>query len=86
MWTIAPVIATFAIAWGGFKILISGASPGQRNEGIGIIKKTLTGLLIIFSAWIIINELLLFFASSQTSGTAQIRNMPLPWNKVVCIK
>ncbi|MBI5913613.1 hypothetical protein HY839_04210 [Candidatus Azambacteria bacterium] len=79
--TIAPVLAVLAFALAGFKILTSGGSPGARQEGIKILRNTVIGLLIVFGAWIIINELLLFFAGTffTTSGG----NMP--WNEIICI-
>lgn len=77
---IAPSLAVLAFAWAGFKILISGGSPGKRQEGIKIIRDTVIGLLIVFGAWIIINELLLFFANSlyKTGGA-------MPWDTITCI-
>jgi len=74
MWELAPVFAILSISWGGFKILISGANPGLRQEGIRIIKNTLYGLLIVFGAWIIIDTLLHFFAN----GTFRV------WTDVKC--
>ncbi len=85
MWTIAPVIATFAIAWGGFNILISGASPSSRNKGIDTIKKTVIGLLILFSSWIVINELLLFFSAGNEDKTKPANILQNPWNEVTCL-
>lgn len=83
MWQVTPIIAIFALSWAGFKILISGPNPGLRNEGFGIMKKTLIGVLIVFSSWIIINEVLLFF--SGTSATAGVGGvLSNPWNAVSC--
>ncbi|MCR4323321.1 MAG: hypothetical protein NUV61_04520 [Candidatus Azambacteria bacterium] len=82
---IAPALAVLAFALAGFKILTSGGSPGARQEGIKIIRNTIIGLLIVFGAWIVINELLIFFAG--TGGTvAKIGGVPLPWNKIICIE
>lgn len=82
MWYIAPVVAVLAIGIAGFKILISGANPGQRADGYKIIKTTITGLAIMFAAWVVMNEALLFFTSSQMTGTATI--LTNPWNEVKC--
>lgn len=81
---IAPSIAVLAFALAGFKILISGGSPGQRQEGMKIIRNTVIGLLIVFGAWIIINELLLFFAGG-TTGTGEIAGLKMPWDTITCI-
>lgn len=80
--TIAPALAVLAFAMAGFKILTSGGSPGARQEGIKIIRNTIIGLLIVFGAWIIINELLLFFVGGV--GTAQIKGLPMPWSTITC--
>ncbi len=87
MWQVVPIIAIFAFSWAGFKILISGDNPGLRSEGFGIMKKTLVGILIVFSSWIIINEVLLFFGGQQ--GTDAQGNkiggvLSNPWNAVNC--
>ena len=85
MWTAAPVLAVLAFTWGGFKVLISGPNPGLRQDGWRIIKNTVWGLLIVFGAWIVINELLIFF-----TGAANIANVPKsltgwgPWNQIQC--
>lgn len=79
---IAPALAVLAFAIAGFKILTSGGSPGTRQEGIKIIRNTIIGLLIIFSAWIIIDTLLVFFAGTfykTTGGDTR------PWNTITCV-
>lgn len=81
MWGIAPALAVFVIAWGGFNILIAGGEPAKKQAGYKAIKTAIVGLLIVFGAWIIINEFLLFF-SSQTTGTATIFSNP--WTEVRC--
>lgn len=83
MLIVAPVVAVLAIGIAGFKILISGANPGLRADGYKIIRTTITGLAIMFAAWVVMNEALLFFTSSQTAGTAKI--LANPWNEVKCV-
>lgn len=90
MFTVAPVVAVLAISIAGFRILISGDNPGQRSEGYKIIKTTITGLVIMFAGWVLINEALFFF--TQTSGTANSSNptrlmfLKSPWNSIQCVK
>lgn len=77
MWTAAPVLAVLGFTWGGFKILVSGANPGLRSDGIRIMKTVIVGLLIVFGAWIIVNELLQFFANRGHFD-------PRPWTTIQC--
>jgi len=81
MWYIAPALAIFIVAWGGFNILIAGGDPGRKQAGRKAITAAIVGLLIVFGAWIIINEFLLFF-SGQASGIATIFSNP--WTDIQC--
>jgi len=81
MWYIAPALAIFVIAWGGFNILVSGGNPAKKQAGIKAMVTAITGLLIVFGAWIVINEFLLFF-SGGTGTEGQI--LGNPWIKVQC--
>jgi len=81
MWYIAPALAILIIAWGGFNILIAGGDPGRKQAGRKAITAAIVGLLIVFGAWVVINEFLLFF-SGQGSGTATIFSNP--WTDVTC--
>lgn len=83
MWYIAPIVAVLAIGIAGFKILISGDNPGSRNKGFEIIRTTVTGLVIMFAAWVVMNEALLFFTQpSDSAKPAKI--LQSPWNEVKC--
>lgn len=79
---IAPAIAVLAFTVGGFKILMSGPNPGLRAEGIKAIRNGAIGLLIVFGAWIIVNELLLFAVGG--TGTAKVTSFA-PWSEITCI-
>ena len=81
--TVAPLIAVLAFSWGGFKILMSGAKPGLRQEGISAIRNGVIGLLIVFGAWIFISEFLLFFVGS--SNIVTVGGVPVPWQQITCI-
>lgn len=87
-WIIAPTIAVLVIAVGGFKMLTSGAKPELRREGLNAIKIAITGMVIVFGAWAIINETLLFFTSEKSAeGEAKFRitDLKMPWNKIECV-
>ena len=85
MWVITPALAVLVIAWGGFNILISGSDPNKKQFGYKAITTALVGVLIVFGAWVIINEFLLFFSQQgQVDGVANIFNNP--WSNVECSK
>lgn len=84
--TIAPILAVLAVAWGGFNIFLAGASPDKVKTGRNAITKAAVGLLIVFGAWVAINEVLLFF-SQQTSSVAEIKTTTgklNPWTDITC--
>ena len=86
MWGIAPVLAVLVIAWGGFNILIAGGEPAKKQTGYNAIKAVIIGLLIVFGAWIVVNEFLLFF-TGQTTGTAEMFSGTVfsnPWTEIRC--
>lgn len=61
---LVPLIATIAIVYAGFLLLFS-ASPfglGSVKEAQNIFKSVLIGLITAYSAWIIVNTLVMFFA------------------------
>lgn len=80
--TIAPILAVLAVAWGGFNIFIAGADPGKVKVGREAITRAAIGLLIVFGAWVAINEVLIFFSQQTATGTANIFNKP--WTDITC--
>lgn len=62
---IVSPVAILMIGVGGFYFFFTGGSPENAKKGMGIIKATLIGLAIIFSAWLIVN---VFF---QVIGVAE---------------
>lgn len=81
---IAPLIAVLAFSWGGFKILMSGPNPGYRQEGIKAIRNGVIGLLIVFGAWMLVSEFLLFFVGSENITKPSKTSAALPWNQITC--
>lgn len=54
---IAIVIAVLMVLYGAVRLMIAGGSQTQVSEGKDIITKALIGLLIVSSAWIIVNTI-----------------------------
>lgn len=59
----AVMIAVVAILWGGFLILISAGDPGRQSQGKDAIKAAVVGLIIVLSAWLIVNTLISVFTT-----------------------
>jgi len=86
-YTIAPTVAILVVAYGGFMILTAGSNPSNKQAGYKAIKAAIIGILIVFGAWIIVNEFLLFLAKDTTNTTAQVEGasgIKAPWTKVQC--
>lgn len=54
-----PPLAVLFFVWAGFLILLSGANPGLYAKGQEIFKNTFYGIIILLSAWMITNTLIL---------------------------
>ena len=77
--TLAPIIAVLFIIYGGFIIMTSGGSPEKINKGRSIITSVAFGLVIMFSAWVIVDTLL------KVIPIADDRRASLgPWNIIEC--
>jgi len=59
----AAIIAVVIILWGGFLILISGGSTDRLSQGKGAITAAIVGLIIVLSAWLIVNTLISLFTT-----------------------
>lgn len=58
MFQLAPVIAVLMIVIGGVLLFFAEARPGMLIKAKQIFTSTAIGLIIIFSAWIIVNTIL----------------------------
>lgn len=55
---IAIPLATLSIAIAGFKFILSGSNPGQRESAKKIFWFAFIGLLIAFAAWLIVDTII----------------------------
>ena len=51
----AIIVATVIIAWGGFLYIFSSANPESRNTANKMLINAAVGLLIVLSAWLIVD-------------------------------
>ena len=73
---LAAIFAILAIAFGGFVYMFAVGNSGTIDKAKSIIKYTLIGFLIVFTAWAIINTLLTMFGYIDPVGGA--------WHSVDC--
>jgi len=58
MFTLVPVVAVLMLVIGGIMFFFAGAKPSILIRARGIITSVVIGLVIIFSAWVIVNTIL----------------------------
>lgn len=72
--------AALFIVIGGVLILTSGGSPDKASQGKRMITYAIIGVVICFSAWIIINTVMNALAKQPGQPGA----IPWPWNRIEC--
>ncbi|MCX6737373.1 MAG: hypothetical protein NTX26_01350 [Candidatus Parcubacteria bacterium] len=76
------VLVTGAIIFlvvGGFNMITSGGDARKYKKGWDIIRATLIGIIISFSAWFLVNTVLNILAVKENG-----QGMNLPWDKIEC--
>ncbi len=76
---IAVSITTLIIVIGAISLIIAGGDPGAISEARKTIWRGLQGLLIVVSAWTIMNALLIFIARGSSSDPSSWK-----WNEIQC--
>jgi len=56
--SIAGVIFTISLIWGGYLYMTSGENPGNKDKAKGILWNTLKGFVIILVSWLIVYTIL----------------------------
>ncbi|MBI3046275.1 MAG: hypothetical protein HYY86_01885 [Candidatus Harrisonbacteria bacterium] len=72
-WGVA--LAALFFAWGAFVIMTAGGSEEKVTEGRKIMTTVAVGVLIAFTAWLIIGTLMQVLTNSPSK---------LPWNQIQC--
>ncbi len=68
--------AVILIAVNGIKMYFTGGNPGKVKEAFQNIIKVVVGLVIMISAWVIINTIMVFLARPGSPPTF--------WNNISC--
>lgn len=84
-WSISIPIATLALIYAGFLMIIPGASSARLEKGKKVLTNTLIGIAIVFFAWLGIDTIIKLLAGQNlTSGApANIQGYG-PWNRIEC--
>ena len=72
--SIAGVIFAISFIRGGFLWILSGESPGKKEEAKKVLWNTLLGFVIILVAWLIVYTILHVLAPNNTSVLQFIGN------------
>jgi len=74
--TLIVFIAPLMIVIGGVILLTSSGIPEKAGYGKRIITYTVIGMVIAFTAWVVINTIMLRLANPEV--------VPMPWNEIKC--
>jgi|TARA_B100001971_G_C18243100_1_gene572254 hypothetical protein len=78
---IVAVVGALMLMVGGYSLLTAGGSPKQLEEGKKVLTTVIIGLVIIFSAFMIVNAIF----SAMGVGTAEISGWnPINWFQIDC--
>jgi hypothetical protein len=85
VWLVGIMIAviTFVFAWAGLKIVMSGGESGSISEARSMMTNAVVGLIILLSAWLVVDTVLKIIVESRTGdgGNSQLLGM---WNTIEC--
>jgi len=75
---IVVVVFFFLLLWGGIQWIISGGNKENLAHAQGKITSAIIGILIVFSAWLILNLLKYFFGIQDNSISNTLKPTPTP--------
>lgn len=67
---LAPLAVAAVIVYGAFLIMVSGPNPGLLVKGKAVIGDAVLGLLIVWSAWAIVNTVFYLFGFVLPCGAS----------------
>ena len=66
---LAPAVAVFGVAYGGYWILIGGANPSNVTKGKDALKNTAIGFVVVYASYAIASTLVWFLATGLVGDT-----------------
>jgi hypothetical protein len=79
LFNIVLIVAVLMLVIGGFLFFFAGGSPSSLSRAKSVITSTVIGLIIIYTAWLIINTFFVIIGVSDWTGLAG------GWFKIDCI-
>ena len=68
---VVPLVATLLILIGGFYILIAAGRPESQKKGKDIITAVVIGLLVVYTAWVVVMSILSFLGVAPWTGLGE---------------
>jgi hypothetical protein len=65
---IIPIVAPIFLVIGGIYLLIARGDPGMFTRGKDILQAAIVGLIIIYTAWVLLSTVLTFLGISSWTG------------------
>ena len=65
---IIPVVAPIFLVLGGIYLLIARGDPGMFKKGKDVLTATIVGLIIIYTAWVLLSTVLAFLGVADWTG------------------
>lgn len=66
--SLAGVIFTISLIWGGFLYMTSGEKPANKDKAKTILRSTLYGFIIILCAWLIVYTIIIYVVDPKQQG------------------
>lgn len=67
---LAPAVAVFGIAYGGYFIMFGGANSANVSKGKAALKNTVIGFVIVYASYAIASTLVWFLAQGVVGGSS----------------
>ena len=68
---VVPLVATLLILIGGFYILIAAGRPESQKKGKDIITAVVIGLLVVYTAWVVVMSILSSLGVAPWTGLGE---------------
>lgn len=82
LYIIFPV-SVLLLVYGGATLMLSAGDPGKINQGKSILFSVIGGLIIIFSAWIVVNTFMTAIGMGEWVWRTE-PGQPILWYQIHC--